>query len=379
MSGTQRSDPYYKLLRIIIGLLVLFAVFLVAYFLIDSSLQGQLRKEQGRIVEENNAMVEEYNAAVLAQRSSAEPDVAPTWPQPKAEGIDIVNLKGFAVKGVDQVSVSRAEALMGGLMLLNRWHSLPSDFSLVEGELKSIMELSNNKVPTEKRVLSLFPAAIEALNELVTAAKAEGIEDFLVRDAYRSMDTQASYWTNRMEKTGASGKLTGDALVEEVKKFVSYPGTSDYQSGLSVEMDVWNQNDPVLKEANIHETAQGKWLYENSWKYGYVFRFPISGYPYPETVDKSFKTAINLKLDAYRYVGVPHALVMHQLDLCLEEYIEYLMANRHLAVYEDGQIKYEIFRVETAPGDVELRLPEGAASYTVSDDNMGGLVVAVTY
>ncbi len=379
MSGTHRSDPYYKLLRIIIGLAVLLAVFLVAYFMIDSSLQGQLRQEQSRIVAENNALVEEYNAAVLAQRSSAQPDVTPDWPQPKAEGIDVVSLKGYAVRGVDQVAVTRAEALTGGLLLLNRWHSLPADFSLAEGELKSIMETTGNRVPTQERVLSLFPAAIEALDQMIAAAKEEGMEDYLIRGAYRSMDTQAGFFNSRMEKLAADGKLTGDALIEAVKKSVSYPGTSDYQAGLSVEVDVWNQNDPIMKAAKIHETAQGRWLYDNCWKYGYVFRFPVSGYPYPETVDKSYKTAISLQMDTYRYVGVPHALVMHQLDLCLEEYIEYLMENEHVAVYEDGQLKYEIFRVAADPGDVQLRLPEGAAGYTVSDDNMGGLVVAVSF
>ena len=97
MSNTHRADPYFKLLRIVISLLVLFAVCLVGYFLIDSSLQGKYREEQKRIVDANNAMVQEYNAAVLAQRSQIQPDAAPVWPQPKAEGIDVVSLKGFAV------------------------------------------------------------------------------------------------------------------------------------------------------------------------------------------------------------------------------------------------------------------------------------------
>ncbi len=380
MSNTRRADPYYKLLRIVISLLVLFAVCLVAYFLIDSSLQGKYRKEQERIVEQNNAMVQEYNEAVLAQRSQqTQPDAAPSWPQPSAEGMDVVSLKGFAVKGVDQVSVTRSEALQGGLMLLNRWHSLPDDFTLAQGDLKSIMDETQRRVPTARQQLSLFPAAISALDQMIAAAKAEGLEDYLVRDAYRSIDTQAGFWNTKQEEIASKGKLTGDMLTEEVRKTVAYPGTSDYHSGMSVDMDVWNQNDPVLKAAKIHDTVQGQWLVENSWKYGYVFRYPVTAYPTANTVDKSFKTAINLQMNTYRYVGVPHAAVMHQLDLCLEEYIEYLMENQHVAVYEDGQLAHEIFRVAVEPGDHDLRLPANASSYIVSDDNMGGLVVAVTF
>ncbi len=377
MSNTHRADPYHKLLRIVISLLVLFAVCLVAFFLIDSSLRGQLLNEQKRIVDENNVMIQAYNDAVLAQREQAQPDVAAVWPQPKAEGLDIVSLKGFGVKGVDQVSVSRAEVLKGGLLLLNRWHSLPGDFALVEGELDSIMTRTENRVPSDRREISMFPVAIEALDQMLAAAKAEGLDDYLVRDAYRSMDTQAGYWNARSE--ALSARYSGDTLVEQVKNSVAYPGTSDYQSGMSVELDVWNQNDPILKAAQLHDTDQGKWLAENSWQYGFVFRYPITGHPTPDTVDKSFKTAINQQMNSYRYVGVPHATVMHELDLCLEEYIEYLMEHQHLAVYEEGQLKYEIFRVEADPGDHDLRLPEGAASYSVADDNMGGLVVAVVY
>lgn len=382
MSNTRRADPYHKLLRIIISLLVLFVVCLVAYFLIDSGLKGEVQKANDTLWNENKALVDEYNKKMEAYNQAllARPDVAESWPLPKPEGLDVVNLKGFAVKGVDRVSVTRREALTGGLLLLNRWHSLPDDFSLVEGELKSIMDETSRRVPVDQRVLSLFPVAIEALDQMVAAAKAEGLEDYLVRSAYRSMETQTGYWTTRSEQLVASdNRLTGEVLNEKIRATVAYPGTSDYQSGLSVEMDVWNQNDPILKAAKLNETAQGKWLYENSWKYGYIFRYPVNGFPEADTVDKSFKTAISLQMSTYRYVGVPHAAVMHQLDLCLEEYIEYLMENEHAAVYEDGQLKYEIFRLAVAPGDYDLRLPEGAASFSVSDDNMGGLVVAVTF
>lgn len=377
MSDTHRTDPYHKLLRIVIALLVLFVVFFVAYLLVDSQLQSKYLQEQGRIVEENNALVKEYNEAVLERRNQVKPDVAQEWPLASQDGIDVLNLKGFAVKGAELVSVTRAEALKGGLLLLNRWHALPNDFSIVQADIDSIMTLTNRAVPSDRREISMFPVAIEALQEMIQAAKAEGLEDYLVRSAYRSMETQTGYWQAQSDRL--SSKYTGDILTEEVRKTVAYPGTSDYQSGMSLELDVWNANDPILKEARIHDTAQGQWLLENSWKYGYVFRYPISGYPSAETIDKSYKTGIDLKLDTYRYVGVAHATVMHKLDLTLEEYVEYLIQNEHLAVYEDGMLNFEIYRVETQRTDVEIAIPEGSSGYSVSSDNMGGLVVAVDY
>lgn len=380
MSNAHRTDPYFRLLRIMIVLLVLFVVFLVGYLLLDSHLRGRYIQEQGRIVEENNAMVQAYNDAVLAQRTQVEPDVAPDWPVPAQTGTDIVSLKGYAVKGTNPVTISRAEALKGGLMLLNRWHMLPADFALVESEIDSIMTLTDRRVPTESREMSLFPEAVTALDEMIAAAKADGLENYIVRGAYRTMQTQTNYWNAASERLSA--RYSGDMLTEEVRKGVSYPGTSDYQSGLSVEIKAWSPNDPVLNAAvaaNFQTTEQAKWLYENSWKYGYVFRFPVSGYPNAQTIDKSYKTGIDLKMDAYRYVGIPHARVMHEKQFSLEEYIEYLIENKHIAVYEEGQLKYEIFRVAYDGEDAEVSIPANAASYSASADNMGGLVVAVTY
>ena len=36
-------------------------------------------------------------------------------------------------------------------------------------------------------------------------------------------------------------------------------------------------------------------------------------------------------MNLFRFVGIPNATVMHHLDMCLEEYIEYLMADDVLA------------------------------------------------
>lgn len=380
MSNVQKADPYRRLIKLMIVLLVLFVLLLTGYLLLESYKKGQHEQAQRRIIEENNQMIEAYNNALLAQRSEEVPDAAPAWPQPKAEGIDIVGLKGFGVKGEQRMTVSRAEALTGGLLVINRWHGLPADFATVEGQLDSIMTVTNRRVPTERRELSLFPVAINALDQMITAAKADGLEYFLVRGGYRSMQTQTEYWDKRVNELGASGRLTGDALTEEARKTVAFPGTSDYQSGFSVFLDAYSANDPVLNQAKFQETEQAKWLYQNGPKYGFIFRFPVSGYPYATTVDKSYKTGIDLKdMDVYRYVGVPHALVMEQKGFCLEEYIEYLIEQGHIAVYQDGQLIHEIFRVEEGSTQTDFLIPSGSSEVVCSSDNLGGLICAVSY
>ena len=186
-----------------------------------------------------------------------------------------------------------------------------------------------------------------------------------------------------MKRLPNSDKYSGEALIEKVRTAanVNYPGTSEYQSGFSLRMDRYSKTDRELMDKKFADTEQSDWLVANSWQYGYVFRFPVQGYPNSTVTDKSYKTGVSSKLSIYRYVGKGHAAVMHALDMCMEEYIEYLMKHPHIAVYEDGVLKYEITRMAggTTAADVQVNVTLSAAEYTGSTDNVGGVVVCMTY
>ena len=384
MSNVQKADPYRKLVRVMIILLVLFVLLLTGYLLLDSYSKGRVEaqqreaeEQQRQVIEANNKMVEEYNKQVLQQRAEAAA-AAVAWPEAAATGVDVLSLKGIPVRGEDTIPYTRTELLSGSLMVVNRWHPLPADFAAAEANIVSIMDHTKRRVPTTGRAVSIFPEAATALDQMIAGAKEAGLEYFLIREGFRSMATQTEHWDK--ETTKYTDRLTGNALTEQVRKTVSYPGTSDYQSGQSVSIDAYSANDPVLNTARFQDTDQAKWLVENAWKYGYVFRFPVMGYPTADTVDKSYKTGINLtNLDAYRYVGIPHAFVMKHKGYCLEEYIEYLIEQQHIAVYQDGVLKYEIFRQEGGDENGELLIPSGGQSHIISSDNMGGIICAITY
>ena len=55
------------------------------------------------------------------------------------------------------------------------------------------------------------------------------------------------------------------------------------------------------------------WLQENSYKYGFIFRYPG---------DKTDTTGTVEEVWHYRYVGVEAATEMYEQGLCLEEYLE---------------------------------------------------------
>ena len=89
-------------------------------------------------------------------------------------------------------------------------------------------------------------------------------------------------------------------------KTVARPGTSEHQLGLA--LDIVDADDPQL-ETWQEETPVQQWLMKNSWKYGFVLRYP------PE---KSSITGIIYEPWHYRYVGRQAAEEMHK-GLCLEE------------------------------------------------------------
>ena len=71
---------------------------------------------------------------------------------------------------------------------------------------------------------------------------------------------------------------------------------------------------------------------------------------------------------------------MHYMDFCLEEYIEYLEEHPHIALFEDGVLKYEVYRQYIGDaGYTDVQLTRNARNYTSSLDNMGGIITVFEY
>ena len=178
-----------------------------------------------------------------------------------------------------------------------------------------------------------------------------------------------------------ASSFSGDALREKVTASVNYPGTSEYQSGLSFNVERWKKNDAEFNSPKFHVTEHSDWLLANSWRYGIVFRFPVTNYPNSTVTDKSFKTGESKSLMIYRYVGKGNAAAMHAMDFCMEEYIEYMIAHPHVAVYEDGNLRYEIIRVSggDTSSDATVYVSSSCKDVSASTDNMGGIIVVMSY
>lgn len=379
MSKEKKRDPIKIMLRVTVVL----AVVAVASLLLGNAISGYranlLKARQEETVRHNEELQQQYAVALAEHEAASQSGANQAWPAQKLEGWDVVDLTNYPLENVYTTTVSRADIMNGGMLLINQWHSQPADYT--ENGLVRIADYIgwNNLVfGVPGSSTQLQSVAVDALNAAFTDAKAAGLTDFTILDAYRTMEEQQSLFQSAMDQHAS--RYSGDALIERTKRDVNYPGTSEYQTGLSVRLRIYKNGDDTVNNQLFSQSAQGIWMAENSWKYGLVFRFPLTDYPVPYTTDKSYKTGVSSELNIYRYVGKGNAAVMHTLDLCLEEYIEYLMEHPHIAVFEDGVLRYEIYRQQVGEADtIELQLTGKTAAYDSSLDNMGGVITVFSY
>ena len=381
MAKKNGGDAYKKLVRVLLVLFVLAIICGAGYVLMDRSIQAQNEDNAKYAAQENALQMEQYRQAVAEwQKQEEKEEDAPSRPQPKTEGMDVVDLTGFELKNAYETSVTRKELLLGSMMLVNKWHELPADFYQAAEESMMAIYQVDKSIPVSGSGVKLLPDSLAALGNMLKGAKEQaGLENYLIEAGYRTMEKQQQFYAEEEKKY--ESRYSGEALKQKtVASGVNYPGTSEYQSGHSFNPRRYLQGDSEFNSIKFYDSPHSDWLLENGWKYGFVFRFPVEGYPNETVVDKSFKTGVSSKLMIYRYVGEGHAAVMHTLGMCMEEYIEYLMDHPYIALYEDGTLKYEITRINTAAEDgATVKISGNARDYSVSMDNCGGVIVCMAY
>ena len=147
---------------------------------------------------------------------------------------------------------------------------------------------------------TLRSAASEALVALFAAAKSQGAGTLQLQSAYRSYAVQVRVYTGYVASLGT---VAADAQSAR-------PGYSEHQTGLAVDISASPANCTLA--ACFGATPQGKWLAANSWRFGYILRYPG---------DKTAVTGYVYEPWHFRYVGVELATEMHTTGVTtLEEF-----------------------------------------------------------
>lgn len=201
------------------------------------------------------------------------------------------------------------------LFLVNYENTLSKDYKPTD-----LIDVVNtrNGWPTQK----LRKTAAKALEALFAEMKEEGMlyvnndsgYRHSVTSAYRSYAQQKENFENKVQRVkNENPGISQEEAEIKAATAVARPGTSEHQTGLC--LDMHNMSSAVQ---SFKDEKAAKWLAENSYKFGFILRYPA---------DKTDITKIMYEPWHFRYVGRYHATRMYELDMCLEEYMEYLEQN----------------------------------------------------
>lgn len=234
----------------------------------------------GRAVDPGSEHKEQNADRESEQTASAPPDTAP-----------------FAVDtpyiGEPSKADPSASTSDWNLLLVNAWNRIPDDFSI------ELTQLINGQAIDER--------AYPDLQDMMDAMRAEGLSPFIC-SSYRTAGEQEILFNNKVDTYLAQGYSQADAETE-AGKWVAVPGTSEHQTGLAVDIVDMSYQRLDKQQEN---TAVQKWLMKNSYRYGFILRYPSN---------KSEVTGISYELWHYRYVGKEAAKEIYEQGICLEEYV----------------------------------------------------------
>lgn len=180
------------------------------------------------------------------------------------------------------------------LILVNKNNMLPSCWKV------QLVELKNNQFIDSQA----YPALQDMFNDMENI----GLKP-VICSSYRTEEKQQYLYQKKLNEYINAGYLYEDAI-KEASQWVAPPNYSEHQTGLAV--DIVSLDYQLLDEGQ-EGTFEQEWLINNSWKYGFVLRYPK---------EKKNVTHVHYEPWHYRYVGKIVAKIMYENSLCLEEYLK---------------------------------------------------------
>ncbi len=263
------------------------------------------------------------------------------------------------------VTLTPDDVSKGDLILVN----FDNAYVFGSEEPASVFDGKTASYKVNDKNVTLNPETINRFNVLMDEFYAQTeCRDVMVVSGFRTKEFQRELYDRRVESEGA----------EAAAAYVALPGYSEHHTGLAMDLSVYTANGEGYY---VRDYEPCKWLIDNFENYGFILRYPD---------DKAEITGINYESWHYRYVGLPHSLIMKKLSLCLEEYIGLLgtMGDGNCLTFDgttaqvvpDGELTFadgcSVVRYYKAAknGNTEIPVPE-EFGYSVSGDNVGGFII----
>jgi D-alanyl-D-alanine carboxypeptidase len=177
--------------------------------------------------------------------------------------------------------------------LVNKYNYLRDDFVP-----NNLVEMTT---PYSKEGIYLVEEARDNFYKLVDKAKEEGLTIRAI-SAYRGYTYQKRLYDKYVEADG----------VNKADTYSARPGFSDHQTGLAIDVD-----NTTSSFENFTNTKEYQWMLDNSYKYGFILRYPSA---------KESITTYQFESWHYRYVGLKLAKKIKASNLTFDEYFTRYLA-----------------------------------------------------
>lgn len=233
---------------------------------------------------------------------------------------------------------------VGNLILVNR------EYGYEEKSEDMLMPVQNE-----------FPRIIMRRRAAVLLAsimgKIHGWQDIVPVSGFRSLKEQQEIWDDSLKNNGR----------EFTEKYVAYPGHSEHQTGLAIDLGLKQEVIDFIRP-DFPYTGICQAFRDKAWEYGFVERYPK---------EKERVTGIGHEPWHFRYVGIPHAAIMAEKNLVLEEYISFIRQfpyGQSAYCYRGGGRDIQVSYLEASAGNTSLTI-DAFLPYSVSGDNVKGFII----
>lgn len=182
----------------------------------------------------------------------------------------------------------------GTSMLVNKYHALTKDYQASDIiKTSATYSYANNELNRE---------AYEAYKNLAEAAKTDGYT-ILILSSYRDYDYQDKLWNQRKQSYGT----------RKADEYAARAGSSEHETGYAIDVaDYHDKND------SFKDTESYQWMLNNSYKYGFILRYPEG---------KEDITGYKFESWHYRYLGIDLATKVYNEGITFDEYYEFYLNN----------------------------------------------------
>lgn len=187
--------------------------------------------------------------------------------------VKVVSAANPEVSAEVNVTVKKADdglTYINGILIANKTYSLPQDY--------------NPGVNDD---------AQKAFNKMQSDAYSAGLNIY-ISSAFRSYEYQSQLYQRYVNKDGKA----------QADRYSARPGHSEHQTGLAFDLNTI--------DSSFADTAEGKWVAEHCYEYGFIIRYPA---------DKEAVTGFLYEPWHIRYLGTDVAKDVYDSGLCLEEYL----------------------------------------------------------